>query len=554
MLIPLLLTRHGGRGPGACALLILALAGCKVGPSYEPPVSPVPESWSMTESTESMVSSPLSDLEDVILSRWWESLNDPALSGLIEEAIGANLEIRLADARLREAIALRRGDYADLFPAVALNSAYVHERASRNQSVTDDNRGGLSASLSQSGSSIGGIGPPVGQVRLRDSTVSIRPPTPGSGQAFPEITASRSRTWGGDGGGFRRDRNAYQTLLGATWEIDVWGGIRRAIEAADAEVQASLEDRRAMMVAVTAEVARNYVVLRGLQRLIEVTLNNIAIQRETLQSIQSRFAASLATGTDVLQADTQLQRTVAELPPLRAGVRQTIYRLSVLLGQPPAHLLANLEEPRPLPAPPDALQVGLPSELLRRRPDIRAVERQVAAETALIGVEVAELYPRFSLTGDFGLQTARFSRYVEADSLTWSFGPSVRWRLMEFGRVISAIEAQEERQQQALLIYQQTVLGALEQVEASLANYAAQRQRSAALVDVNRVNTRAFELAKEEYAVGMISFLSVLDTQRSLFSTQTELIQSQQRTLIEMINLYEALGGGWPEVTNDDIE
>jgi NodT family efflux transporter outer membrane factor (OMF) lipoprotein len=536
-----------------CAALPLGLA-CKVGPDYAPPESPIPPSWSATELTEAGAStSQPAEQGAADLHRWWQHLGDPALTALVEQAAQANLEIRLADARLREAIALRKGDYAELFPAFALDSSYVHERAARNRSI-DEGGGDFSASLSRSVSNVDGIGPPTAQIRFRDSTVTIRPPEPGSGRTFPEVSASRSRTWGGPDDGFQRDRNGYQTLLGATWELDVWGGIRRAVEAADAEVLASLEDRHAIIVAITAEVARNYVVLRGLQRLIEVTHNNIAIQRETLESIQSRFAASLATGTDVLQAETQLQRTEAELPPLRAGVRQTIHRLGVLLGQPPAYLLDELEAPQPLPELPDALQVGLPSELLRRRPDIRAAERRVAAETALIGVEVAELYPRFSLTGSFGLQAASFSRYVEADSLTWAFGPGVRWRLMEFGRVLSAIEAQEERQEQALLLYQRTVLEALEQVESSLANYAAQKHRAAALETVNAVNTRAFELAKGEYAVGMISFLSVLDTQRSLFSTQTELIQSQQQTLIELINLYEALGGGWPDFPENETE
>ncbi len=536
------------------AALPLGLAGCKVGPNHQEPLSTIQSSWSTTQPAQPDTTRDGHEQAVLDLTRWWHHLDDTALTALVEEAVEANLEIRLADARLREAGALRQGDYAELFPAIGLDSSYLHERAARNRSIGDSGDGGLSASLSGSASTVDGLGPPVGQVRFRDNNVTIRPPTPGSGRTLPEITASRSRSWGGQGGGFQRDRNGYQTLLGATWELDIWGGIRRAVEAADAEVLASLEDRHAIMVAVTAEVARNYVVLRGLQRLIEVTLENVVIQRQTLESIRSRFSASLATGTDVLQAEIQLQRTEAQLPPLGAGVRQTIHRLGVLLGRPPDYLLSDLEEPRPLPGLPDLLHVGLPSELLRRRPDIRAAERRVAKETALIGVEVAELYPRFSLSGTFGLQTAAFSRYVQADSLAWGFGPSVRWRLLEFGRVISAIQAQEERQQQALLLYQRTVLGALEQVESSLANYAAQQQRSAALVNVNAVNTRAFELAKGEYAVGMISFLSVLDTQRSLFATQTELIQSQQQTLIELVNLYEALGGGWPESSEIRIE
>jgi NodT family efflux transporter outer membrane factor (OMF) lipoprotein len=529
--------------------LLFVDIGCKVGPDYEPPVTHAPQQWVASDTSETSAHTDLDTETPVDLSRWWGQLDDPALTALIEEAIENNLDIVLADARLREAIALRRGALAELYPAIALDSDYTHRRVSQNSSGGDDG-GGLSGSVSQSVSSESGLGGPTANLRFGDVSTTIRLPAPGSGETLPAITASRSRSFGEDG--FQRDRNAYAALLGATWEIDIWGGIRRGVEAADAEIGASVEDRRAVMVAVTAEVARNYVLLRGLQRLIEVTENNITIQQETLESIRARFAASLATGTDVLQAEIQLRRTEAELPPLQAGMKESIFRLSVLLGRQPAYLIDRLEEIGPLPDHPDVLAVGLPSELLLRRPDIRAAERRLAAETARIGVETAELFPRVSLVGTFGLQSAEADDFFDDDSLTWSFGPAVRWRLLEFGRIISNITVQEERQQQALIVYYQSVLNAFEQVEASLANYAAQQERSAMLAGANAVNQRAFELAKSEYAVGMISFLSVLDTQRSLFSTQTELIRTRQQALVELVNLYESLGGGWPEDTIPD--
>ncbi len=525
----------------------LLLAGCKVGPDYETPFTPTPELWVASAGPEAAVQLDLDTSVGVDLSQWWARLGDPHLTSLVEQAIQSNLEMRLAEARLREAIALRKGALADLTPAIDLNADYTHRRAARSSSGDGDSEGGLSGSVSQSASSVSRLGAPSANLRFGDTSATIRLPEPGSGQTLPEITATRSRGFGGESGGFQRDRNAYEAFLGATWEIDIWGGIQRGIEAADAEVGASVEDRRSVMVAVSAEVARNYVLLRGLQRLVEVTEDNIAIQQETLESIQARFAASLATGTDVLQAQIQLRRTEAETPPLEAGVKETIFRLSVLLGQPPGYLMDHLAEVQPLPQHPDLLAVGLPSELLRRRPDIRAAERRLAAETARIGVEVTELFPRVSLLGTFGLQSADADDLIDADSLTWSFGPGVRWRLMEFGRIISNISVQEERQHQALTLYYQSVLDALEQVETSLANYAAQRRRSTTLAEVNAVNQRAFELAKSEYAVGMISFLSVLDTQRSLFATQTELIRTRQQALVELVNLYESLGGGWPE-------
>ena len=525
----------------------LLLVGCKVGPDYKAPLTPTPGRWVASAGLGGAVQVNLDTRSGVDLSQWWARLGDAQLTSLVEQAIKSNLEMHLAAARLREAIALRKGALAELSPAIALNAGYTHRRVARNSSGDGDSEDGLSGSVSQSASSVSGLGPPSATLRFGDTTATIRLPDPGSGQTLPEITATRSRGFGGDSGGFQRDRNAYEALLAATWEIDIWGGIRRGLEAADAEVGASVEDCRSVMVAVSAEVARNYVLLRGLQRLAEVTDDNIAIQRETLESIQGRFAASLATGTDVLQAQIQLRRTEAEMPPLLAGAKETIFRLSVLLGQPPGNLMDYLAGVQPLPKHPDLLGVGLPSELLRRRPDIRAAERRLAAETARIGIEVAELFPRVSLLGTFGLQSADADDLMDTDSLTWSFGPGVRWRLMEFGRIISNISVQEERQHQALLLYHQSVLDALEQVETSLANYAAQRRRSETLAEVNAVNQRAFELAKSEYAVGMISFLSVLDTQRSLFATQTELIRTRQQALVELVNLYESLGGGWPE-------
>lgn len=530
---------------GATILLLSAvmLPGCLLGPDHAPPAVRLPEGWNDARvSSEPAVTTRPADV-DVPLSVWWGTLADPVLASLIERALEENLDLRLADVRIRRAIALRGASFADLFPALGLDSSYLHERSARNRTIRRD-AGGPSATLSQSASNTTGLGPPTANIRLGDISASITPPGPGD--AAPEVHVTRSRTFGGADDGFRRDSNLYQTMLGATWEIDVWGNIRRSIEAADADVLSSIEDRHGVLVGLVAEVARNYILLRATQRQLDITFENIEIQRTTVETSRARFAANLATGTDVLQAVTQLRRTESEIPPLEARALNAIYRLSVLLGHHPASLLDELTEQHPMPSPPDVLAIGLPSDLLRRRPDIRAAEQRLAAETALIGVEVAELFPRFSLTASFGLQTADAERYFERDSLTWGFGPSVRWRLLEFGRIISSIRAQEESQQLALITYHQTVLNALEEVESHLAGYLAERRRVTALEEVYDVNRRAFELAKEEYAVGMLGFLSVLDTQRSLFNNQTQLIQSRQQALISLVDLYEALGGGWP--------
>ncbi len=524
----------------------LGPAGCEIGPDFESPATPVAEAWSSTSDPRGLAATTQPVSYAASLEGWWASLNDATLTGLVERALASNLDVQLADARVREVIAARRGAVAELFPTLGLASLYEHQRSARNRSVSEDGDG-ASATVSNSASNLSGVAPPRASVRVGDYSASITPATPGSGQGVPEIDVSRSRTFGGNGGGFRRDGNLYETLFGASWEIDLWGSIRRGIEAAEAEVFASMEDRRGVLVALTAEVARNYVGLRATQRLLEITRQNIDIQRDTVQTIETRFAASTATATDVMQARTQLMRTESDVPQLEAGILTAIYRLSVLLGAPPGALLSELGDMKPLPVTPDVLALLLPSELLRRRPDVRAAERRVEAETARIGVQMGELFPRVSLTASFGLQTAEVENYVEGDSLAWGFGPAVRWRLLEFGRILSRIEAQEAAAAQAVIVYQQTVLTAFEEVEAGLANFAAERRRAEALDEVNAVNLRAVESAKSEYTVGRLSFLSVLDTQRSLFATQTELLQSRRQELIEMINVYEALGGGWPD-------
>ena len=537
--------RRCGRYVTCLAVVFWGLAGCTVGPDYVEPQVAAPEAWSGVGEAGGFAATTRPATSAADLSQWWATLQDPVLTSLIERSVESNLDVRLADARVRQAMALRGVAFADLFPSVDLESSFSHQRSSRNRSAGRDSRERPSITFPASFSSASGLSAPSANIRYGDTSATIAFPALGTG-GVPTVNVSRSRTLGGSTGGFQRDSNTYETGFGASWEIDVWGGVRRAIEAADADIVASVEDRRAVLVDLAAQVARNYVTLRRFQRQLEITYENIGIQQNTLRSIQTRFAAGVATGTDVLQARGQLERTESDIPGLQAGILTAIYRLSVLLGHEPAHLLVELSEVQAIPATPALLAVGVPSELLRRRPDIRAAERQLAAETARIGVEVADLFPRMSLTGSFGLQTADVDQYAERDSLGWSFGPAVRWRVLDFGRILSSIAVQEESQRQALIRYQQIVLNALEQVEASLANFATERRRTEVLEDVNEVNRRAFEMAKSEYAVGMLNFLSVLDTQRTLFSTQTQLVQSREQTLLELINVYQALGGGWP--------
>jgi multidrug efflux system outer membrane protein len=294
----------------------------------------------------------------------------------------------------------------------------------------------------------------------------------------------------------------------------------------------------------------NYTELRGAQRRLAIAQENIASQRDTLALTQDRYHAGFTSELDVTQAAAQLATTESEVPLFESAIRQSIYQLGVLLGQPPGALLAELEKAAPLPATPPSVPLGMPSDLLRRRPDIRAAERQLAAATARVGQATADLFPRFSLTGSFGPVTSDFRHLLDRRSLTWSVGPGMSWPIFDGGRIRANIRVQDARQQQALVNYEQTVLTALQDVENSLVSYASELKRHDALSQAVASNQRSVELSDDLYVRGLGAFLNVLDSQRALYAAQDALVQSETTTVTNLISLYKALGGGWD--TPDD--
>jgi NodT family efflux transporter outer membrane factor (OMF) lipoprotein len=325
----------------------------------------------------------------------------------------------------------------------------------------------------------------------------------------------------------------------------MFGGKRRGVESADAAYQATVADLSDVELTLLAEIARNYVEMRGSQRQLAVARDNLAIQQDSLSLTRSQFDAGLASRLDVLRAQSQVWDTDAAIPTFEADERAAIYRIGALIGHPPEQLLAQLDTPQAIPSALMDVPVGLPSDLLRRRPDIRAAERRIAAANARIGVAEADLYPHFSLTGVAGLESLNASTFLTAPSRYFSIGPSINWLIFDAGKVRFAMRAEEARTDQATAAYQRTVLGALRDVETALVSYAQSKVRRVKLAAEVTADRDAVSIATRLYRQGLYDFLSVLDAERSLYAADDKLAQSDRDTALALVSLYKALGGGW---------
>jgi NodT family efflux transporter outer membrane factor (OMF) lipoprotein len=349
-----------------------------------------------------------------------------------------------------------------------------------------------------------------------------------------------------------RARTVYDAHVDASWEIDIFGGIRRNIEASDADLDAAMEGTRDVLVSLTAEVARNYAEYRGYQARIALINRTIGTQRDTLSLTESRSKAGIGAEIETQQARAQLATRQSQLPPLITGARQAAFRLGVLLGQTPDSLLSELAEPKPEPTPPDTVPVGLPADLLRRRPDVRRAERAVAAANARIGVATSDLYPRFFLTGLAGTQSADLSDIADFRSRIWSISPSMQWNIFNGWRTESNIDAADSRTKQAVSAYQKVVLTSLEDVESSLTAFEQTQAQRTGLRDAVQADQRAVDLANDRYKSGIGDFLTVLVNQRELYDAEAQLVESQTNVTTSLIAVYKALGGGWDDAQATD--
>lgn len=368
---------------------------------------------------------------------------------------------------------------------------------------------------------------------------------------YPDLNASGgfSRSHSTSSSGVSRTSNLFRAGFDAAWELDVFGGTRRAVEAAGAELQSAVEDRRSVLVSLLAEVATTYFDLRGFQQQLAIAQSNLQAQQHSMELTQQRFNAGFVGQLDVANAEGQVASTSSRIPTLESSIRQSIYALSVLMGREPGALLSELSAPAPLPPVPPQVPVGLPSDLLRRRPDVCLAESNLHAATARIGVATAELFPRFSLTGSLGVQGSSISAVSNTIA---SFGPSVTWPIFAGGRIRANIDVQKAVTDERYAAYQQIVLVALQDVENALIAYVKEQQRHAALTDSVRSNRLAVDLATQLYTAGRTDFLNVLSAQGSLFSAEDALAQSDTNVVTDLVALYKALGGGWTDLESSD--
>jgi multidrug efflux system outer membrane protein len=473
------------------AVLLISLLGCAVGPDYLPPQTDVPSTWNGQEVVTNKLAS-RTNTNPATLSTWWRSFKDPTLNSLVDSAIQANLDLLQAQARIRQARAARGVAGAPLMPEI--DSQAFFQRGS-----------GSSATVGSGG--------------------------------IPSFTSSAAF------------RDLFQVGLDASWELDIFGGTRRNLEAATADLRVAVEDRRDVLLTLVGEVGNNYLNLRGFQQQLAIALQNLEAQHKTARITHKRFEAGFVSRLDVANADAQVNTTAALIPTLESSARAAIYSLGVLLGQNPAAVEKTLSRPLAIPTTPPEIPVGLPSDLVRRRPDIRRAEAQLHAATARIGVATADLFPRFFLTGNTGLSASDLTILGNAKSNFWSFSPSVTWPVFAGGRIKWNIELQDARQQEILLNYQKTVLTALKDVETALVAYAKEQEHRKFLIQAVDDNRRAVDLSMQLYLAGRTDFLNVLTAQRSLFVNEEALALSTRNLAINLIALYKALGGGWEEAT-----
>lgn len=466
------------------AVLAILAGGCadipSVGPDYHQPATKAPAHWS----------EPLAGGETnsaAATAAWWKNFHDAELDSLITRAVSSNLDLRIAQSRVREARGQYSGAFGDLWPTVDVGGSYDRWRQSQYQPV------------------LGDFGVPS--------------------SAF--------------------ENNLYQAGFDASWEIDVFGGKRRAVEAARAQLSATALGQRDIQVTLLGEVARNYVELRGFQKRLAIANQNIEAQEKALAITQNRFTNGLATDLDVEQAKTVLATTRAAVPTLESSIETTVHRLEVLIGQQPGTLQMELAAAAPLPSQPPQVPVGLPSELLLRRPDVSRAERQLAAATANIGVARSDLFPKFYLTGSVGSESISASDWFTSGSRFWSLGPTVQWRIFDAGRIRANIKVKNAQQEQALAAYEQTVLTAFEEVEDNLVLYAKEQVRRRSLEDAVVASQKSLDTANRLYASGLADFIHVLDAERSLYQAQDALAQSDCAVSANLIALYKSLGGGW---------
>ncbi|MCC6276147.1 MAG: efflux transporter outer membrane subunit [Leptospiraceae bacterium] len=484
--------------PFLCPLI---LVGCTVGPDFKRPQISVPKNWKPDLVSEE-------DKNPVNLASWWKSFQDPVLTDLIEKAIESNLDLRQASYRVVQARATLGILTAGLFPEIGVQGALT--RRHNSMAVSPSNN---------------------------STNTALATSIPPSSSQIIAATASSPST--------KSASNLFQTGLTASWTLDVFGGIRRNIEAANANIQMSLEDRRGIFLTLVSDVATNYVNLRTFQKQISIAKEQLKMQEQTAAIMKKKFDAGYATSLDTSNANALVANTRAQIPVFESAEKIAMQNLSVLLGKEPLYLRNILANESGLPNVPKEIPIGLPSDLLQRRPDIRKVEAQLHSATAKIGVATADLFPKFTLTGTAGFSGTHASDLGPPKSVFWTAGPSISLPIFTAGRISWNIELQKNIREETLLLYEKTLLTAFKEVETSLVNFENDQERRKYLQESVDNYRKSVKTAMTLYIAGKTDFLNVVTAQQSLFNSENALAQSNLNVALDLISLYKALGGGW---------
>jgi NodT family efflux transporter outer membrane factor (OMF) lipoprotein len=486
------LVRHIPRLATLAALLLLG--GCMVGPDFVQPDSRLPETSFYGDHGPVDPNAPLPPPTDIA---WWNAFRDPILTRLEQRVADENLDVQTATIRLAQSRFQRGVAAAALLPAVNGDAKYTRELYSQNGII----------------SLLGGL----------------------TGGAAPTINPI----------------NEYNVGFDASWELDLWGKVRRQVEAADAQVDQAADQRRDVLVSSLAELARNYIQLRGVQTQIYIANHNINIAQDVLKLAQERQQKGLQNGLDVENAAAELEGIRAQVPALQQQESQYLNALSLLLDQPPGALRADLGPPRSVPVTPPRVPLGVPSELARRRPDIRAAESALHAATADVGVAVGQFYPSVQLNGTVGFDALDIKNLWKGSSLQYMAGPSVTLPIFAAGKLRSTLYLRDAQQKEAALYYHKTVLQAWHDVVNALVAHRLEMKRRARLTAQVQHARQALELARSRYRDGLTDFLSVLDAQRSVLQAEQQQATSMMNVGLDLVQLFKALGGGWEQTYPD---
>jgi NodT family efflux transporter outer membrane factor (OMF) lipoprotein len=463
------------------------LSACAVGPDFKEPPSDLPPQWRAPTATT-----------DTVEREWWKQFHDATLDDLVTRALTSNAQVQIATLRFAQSRVVRGVEAGARWPAVNASAAYSRERQSENGTAT----------------------------RLIDL---IAP-----GEGGDEIIKLLSDPF-----------SVYQGGFDVGWELDLWGRVRRSVEAADANVRLSEQDLRDAQLSLVGEVVRSYLELRGVQDQLRIANADAAAGADLVELTEYRVKGGLVDELDLTTQRARLAESRSNIPPLRQQETQLVSALAVLLNVPPGSLDAQLSATSPTFSLPSSIAGGVPSEVARRRPDIQRAEAQLQAATAEIGVAVADLYPRFTLTGSFVQQSLKASDFTDWGSRQWSIGPSLSLPIFDGGRRRAAVELRKLDQQQAAVTYQQTVLRAWHEIETALSGYSAERERNGELATALAQSRDAYDIARVRYNHGMINYLAELDARRTLFQTERAYSQSNTQLGTQWVAVYKALGGAW---------